>query len=253
VKKWIALLLTVTLLCPLMGCGTSQEITLWVVTEETTWDRMNGQAWAVKEAFEKDHPGVKICLDILPTDRQERSAYLQKLRTQIMQGGGPDAYLLPTESGVVVGDGNNWRYTEVEPLFADVAQAMENGMFLDVSGLYDGDESLGKESFNTTVMDAGVLRGSRYVLPLRYDIPVIYGERWTLEELKFDLTALEKPLPELMQAALDTGNMFVAAGTVCEGSGVFGDWIDYADGKVALPEERLAAYMESYQALMAAV
>lgn len=251
-KKWIALLLAVTLLCPLIGCGASQEITLWVVTEETTWDRMNGQAWAVKENYEKEHPGVKIRLDILPTGEQERSAYLQKLRTQIMQGGGPDAYLLPTEEGMVIGDGNNWRYTEVEPLFADVAQAMENGMFLDISGFYDGDESLGKESLNTAVMDAGVLRGSRYVLPLRYDIPVIYGDNRTLEELGFDLSALEKPLPELMQAALDTGNTFLAAGGVCEGSGIFGEWVDYAAGKVSLTEERLAAYMESYQTLLAA-
>lgn len=251
-KKVMALILVAALLCPLAGCGDPEEAAIWVVTEETTWDRMNGQAEAVKTAFEEANPGVKVRLDILPVGEQERSAYLQKLRTQIMQGGGPDAYLLPTDDQLVIGDGSNRTFPKVEPLFADVALAMENGMFRDVSQWYDADTELGKESLNAAVMDAGVLEGRRYVLPLRYDIPVIYAQTQALEEVGFDMSSLEKPLPELVQALADTGNAIVAAGGTYGGSGAFANWIDYTSGQVTLTEEALTAYMERYRKTLAA-
>lgn len=251
-KKMIAMILVAALLCPLAGCGDPEEVTIWVVTEETTWDRMNGQAQAVQTVFEKANPGVKIRLDILPVGEQERSAYLQKLRTQIMQGRGPDAYLLPTDDRLIIGDGSNRMFPEVEPLFADVALAMENGMFRDISRWYDADAELGKESLNTAVMDAGVLAGSRYVLPLRYDIPVIYAQSQALKEVGFDMSALEKPLSALMQAVRDTGNPIVAAGGVYDGSDAFADWIDYTSGQVTLTEEGLTSYMDSYRQTLAA-
>lgn len=249
-KKWIVLLLIAALLCSFAGCGKKDDNTIWVVTEESTWDRMNGQLLAVKATFEEAHPGVTIQIDILPTQEQERSAYLQQLRTQILRGQGPDAYLLPTSNGLMIGDGVGRIYLEVEMLFADVASAMENGMFRDMSRWYDADTELGKESLNTTVMNAGVLDGNRYILPLRYDIPVIYAEMQPLRDAGFDVSALEKPLPELMQAALATGDPVVAAGGVYDGSEGFGNWIDYETGQVTLTEDTLTSYMETYRRLL---
>lgn len=252
-KKLLAYLLLLVVLFSFTACSQSaSETTLWVVTEETTWDRMNGQAYAVMEAFEESHPGVKVRLDILPTGEQERSAYLQSLRTQIMQGGGPDAYLLPTSNRLIIDDGAGRGYPTVDPLFADVRLAMENGMFRDIAKWYNEDAQLGKDSLNTTIMDAGVIGNSRYVLPLRYDIPVIYAQNQELEKVNFDLSALEKPLPELVQAALNTGNAFVAAGAVYGGSSALSGWIDYTSGQVTLTEETLTAYLENYQKVLAA-
>ena len=184
-KKVLVWLMILAAVCSFAGCGGEKEVTLWVVTEETTWDRMNGQAWVLQKAFEESHPGVKINLDILPTGEQERSAYLQKLRTQMMQGRGPDGFLLPTDTMLLVGDAGKVTPVYIEPLFQDVALAMESGLFRDISRYYDADEALGKESLNTYVMDGGVADGKRYILPLRYDIPVIYAEKWTLEEKGF--------------------------------------------------------------------
>lgn len=249
-KKWIVLLLVAALLCPFAGCGKKDDNTIWVVTEESTWDRMNGQLLAVKATFEEAHPGVTIQIDILPTQEQERSAYLQQLRTQILRGQGPDAYLLPTSNSLMIGDGVGRTYCEVEMLFADVAQAMENGMFRDMSQWYDADTELGKDSLNTAVMNAGVQDGNRYILPLRYDIPVIYAELQALRDAGFDVSALEKTMPELMQAALATGDPLVAAGGVYDGSEVFGNWIDYKTGQVTLTEDTLTSYMETYRRLL---
>ncbi len=135
-------------------------------------------------------------------------------------------------------------------MFSDVVLAMENGLFQDLSQWYDNDTELGKENLNAAIMDAGVLGGSRYVLPLRYDIPVIYADVQALTNLGFDLTALEKPLPELMEAALNTENPLIAAGGVYEGSSAFANWIDYTSGQVTLTEEELTSYLENTRHLL---
>ena len=250
-KKILSILLIILLLCPLTGCR-GKETTIWVVTEETTWDRMNGQAWVLQAAFEEAHPGVRIRMDILPSDEHERTAYLQQLRTQIMQGRGPDAYLLPTDNHLIIGDGKDTAPPAVEPLFADVSLAMENGMFRDMSQWYDADTELDKDGLIPAVMDAGILDGSRYLLPLRYDIPVIYADTQALESVGFDLSALEKPMTELMQAVLASGHPLIAAGGICQGSGVFENWIDYTTGQVLLTEEALTSYMNLYRQLLSA-
>lgn len=251
-KKVLVWLMILAAVCSFAGCGGEKEVTLWVVTEETTWDRMNGQAWVLQKAFEESHPGVKINLDILPTGEQERSAYLQKLRTQIMQGRGPDGFLLPTDTMLLVGDAGKVTPVYIEPLFQDVALAMESGLFRDISRYYDADEALGKESLNTYVMDGGVADGKRYILPLRYDIPVIYAEKWTLEEKGFQTAVLEKTLPEIMAEAYKTGDPLVNAGAVYDGAGIFSDWIDYATGNVTVTEAELKAYMQAFQTQVAA-
>ena len=252
-KKWIVLLLLAALLCSALGCSRRNDgTTLWVVTERTTWDRMNGQALAVQEAFEQANPGVKIRLDFLPTDKQERSAYLQQLRTQITQGRGPDAYLLPTADRFIVDDGGTRAFYTVEPLFADVALAMKNGLFRDLSPWYDTDTELGKESLNTAVMDGGVLDGSRYVLPLHYDMTVIYAQLDALQGTGIDEATLQKPLSELMESALATKNTRVIAGAFYEGSSGFADWIDYASGQVTLTETDLTSYLDTFRHLLTA-
>ena len=69
--------LLLALLCILGGCGQKEDPAgqLWIVTEQTTWDRMNGQTEVLIETFEEENPGVTIRLDILPLDQQERSVY----------------------------------------------------------------------------------------------------------------------------------------------------------------------------------
>lgn len=246
---WIWLL-TAALMLSLAACGENAgETSLWVVTEQTTWDRMNGQTVVLIQQFEKEHPGVKVNLDILPTGEQERAAYLQNLRTQIVKGGGPDAYLLPTDERLIIGDGG-YSYPTVEPLFADVNQAMLNGMFRDISGLYDADTALGKESLHTRVMDAGKVENARYVLPLRYDIPVIYADTQALEAAGVSADILQKPLDQLM-AALSSDDAKLAAGGIYRGDSLFAAGMDYTAGTVALTEETLEAYLHAYQQLRA--
>ena len=242
-----------TLLCVLLlaGCGGEDtgSVELWIVTEQTTWDRMNGQVESVIKVFEKNHPGVTVRLDLLPTDEQERSVYLQQLRTEILRGGGPDGYLLPTDNTRILDEPKQYTYLETEPLFADAALAMENGLFYDVSALYDADDALGKEGLNTQIMDAGVIDGKRYILPLRYDIPVLYARHDALEAAGLDPSLLEGEIDTVMEAVLDSGDTLLAGGLLRADLDVFSGLLDYETGNSALEEEAMTRYAGLYRQL----
>ena len=252
-KKILSIGLAALMLAALFGCAPQADTAkeLWVVTEATTWDCMNGQAAVLAEQFEKTHEGVTVRLDILPTDEQERSVYLQQLRTQILRGGGPDVYLLPTSNVLTLDEAFGYSDVEIEPLFPDALQAMRNGMFRDISDLYDGDTELGKEALLTEVMDAGVVDDSRYILPLRWDIPVIYADTQALEESGIDPAVLEQGIDELMEAILRTGDPQWAAGAEYGGLSAFTQWLDYDGQQVDLSQEQIALFLQQYQAVQA--
>ena len=185
-RKITVLLLVLCLLSGLGGCGIKQAdentSSLWVVTEVSCSDGMNLQAEMIAERMEKEHPGLTVELDILPTDPQEREITLKQLRTKIMSGNGPDVYLLPTGNQLTVDylvsetTIRQFRQIEVEPLFSDVSQAMRNGIFRDIQALYQADQSIGIDSLHTQIMDGGVLDGKRFVLPLLFDLPVLLAD-----------------------------------------------------------------------------
>ena len=122
-------------LCLLVGCATQtaaqEPITLRVLTEQSLSDGMNDQVEQIAAAFMASHDGVTVEIEFPPEDEEERDLYLYQLRTEIMAGGGPDIYLMPT-GGTRYKSNNSGRSVHtysVEPLFSDVAQAIQNGIF----------------------------------------------------------------------------------------------------------------------------
>lgn len=252
-KRTIGFILSLLMLTTLFGCAGKQSASneLWIVTEATTWDRMNGQVAVVAEQFEADNPGVTVRIDILPTESQERSVYIQQLRTKILRGQGPDVYLLPTSTELMTDAASGYEKVSVEPLFPDVVQAMTNGMFRDISSLYNADEDLGKESLQKTVMDAGVLEGKRYVLPLRYDIPVLYVDRNFAESRGISTEIMTQNVDQIMMQAVQWDDPALAGAFSQMSTAVFTQWLDYANQSVSLDADTIAIFLGSYQALQA--
>ena len=246
-------LLSSTILSFFSGCAPAEapKKELWIVTEQSTWDRMNGQLQAVEKAYEEANEGVDIRIDYLPSEGQEREVRLQQLRTDILQGGGPDCYLLPTANTLVLSEPTQYTYSRIEPLFQDVEIAMRNGLFCDITQFYDADDSLGKEELNAKVMDAGVVDGARYVLPLRYDIPVIYVDKLELEYVGLDDSILTEDFGTIMEAIYHSGDPVLAGGLLYESYSVFSNFIDYQSGNATLDSDTLCRYMEQYQKLRA--
>lgn len=247
---------------------TSQrEMVLWVVTEETDDYGMNLQAEILKNQFEETHDQIKIRLDILPSANDERTIYLDKLRTQIMAGEGPDAYLLPVTESL-----------KKNQLFKDVKQAMDSGHFADVSQYYDCDEELCVEGLLKKVMDAGTVGDKRYVLPLRYDIPIVCADTEMLASSGFTLEQVSD-IETLMNTALELNDPLWTVGAVpmvqykaqdtqqvgydldsdgeddfwmeidgvpysSVGLSYLGCCIDYTTGRLLLTSENLAEFMQ---------
>ena len=127
-------------LCLLIGCTSQtadpETTTLRVLTERSLSDGMNYQAEQIAAAFVASHDGVTVEIEFPPEDEDERTLYLYQMRTEIMAGGGPDVYLLPTkgvlnkEFSTAYGDGVETY--EVEPLFADINLSIRNGVFQDI-------------------------------------------------------------------------------------------------------------------------
>ncbi|MGN1027442.1 MAG: hypothetical protein ACI4P4_13695 [Faecousia sp.] len=257
----LALFMTAILF--LCGCGKEKAntpettTTLWVVTEESTTDGMNLQAQIIAERMEEAYDGLTVRLEILPTDAQEREVALKQLRTKIMAGSGPDVYLLPTGDTLSLTMDNS-KYTRdhrliaqvpIEPLFQDVTQAMRSGLFADIQSDYETDQSLGKEALKTEIMDAGVISGKRYILPLRFDIPVILTDSALWADYGLSRDILDSDAVTLTETLLAQERGFEATPGLRLPSdlSLLPRPFDYETEEVLLSAQEIAAYMHLYQ------
>lgn len=243
----------------LTGCGKRETTTdIWVVTEETEWNGMNYQVRLMIEDFQQRHPGINIKLDILPTEPVTRADYLKGLRTMIMGGRGPDVFLLPTSTtlhGKTYKNNDIDRIRDLEPLFMDVEQAKRNGLFADISAYYDNDTTLGTDHFNEQIMDAGTYEGGRYILPLRYNFPVLYVDTLKLSEWGLSKEHLDGNILELLDIAISSGDQKLACGVepfylrAERGFSTLGSIIDYDAEEVLVTKNEISALLRRVQQL----
>ena len=262
-KKLLSLFVCVLVLfTSLLACAAKWEeqetgpVTLNVVTEATEgpygWDgrAFTGALYTVIGNFRVNHPDIKVDVEILPTDQNKRKIRLQKLRTDLMAGGGPDVFLLP--SGSVI---DTEKDVLQDPLFSDVAMAMKNLYFADLSEYYDADEDLKKEELQQDVMNAGVLDGARYVLPMGFHMPVICYNPANLEQAGLTEEELRAPLGEFLSAALESGNVRTqSSATVHPNSmlSLFQPLFDYETERLLLDRETVDAICRQRKQLSAA-
>lgn len=192
------------------------------------------------EQFNTAHEDVKFEIEWLPKKDEAREIRLEQLRVEIMAGKGPDIFILPTTV----------QYFR-ENLILDVEQAMRNGLFADLSEYYDADDKLGKESLVSEVMDAGVVDGYRYVLPLRYNLPVAYVNEAQFEAKGLSVDLFSSGMINLMDAITATGNPDIVTRAT---NGRFGLYsfnylskvVDYDNGQVLISKEELVSFLRSY-------
>ena len=214
------------------------ETSLWLVTEETAADEMNAVVEFIIQQFQQEHPGVSIRMDILPNQEQAREESLQHIREEMENGTGPDLYLLPTGTTLTLDHPQKYTYRRIDPLFPDVAAAMELGAFADISTYYDRDTDLDKDGLNQSVMDAGSLDGARYVLPLRYGMPMLYAFDELLADAGISKQTLEGSIESIMCEAVQTRNLNLAYCADMASATVFSNLL--TRGKSALRVEQVA-------------
>lgn len=215
--------------------ASAAESEFWIVADNAFADLFSAPIQIFREA----HPDITVTVETFPNDAAEREVYMQQLQTQIMAGKGPDVYLM----------------MDTSPLFQDVTQSMHHGLFTDISAYYDADTALDKEGLVPAVMDAGVLESARYVLPLRYSIPLLYVDIGKLEAAGLALDRLGNGLSGLEEVAKALGSDSVITGVNLGDTllNLFPEMLDYKTDKVVLPEEELADFLQEYKNISTAM
>lgn len=229
------------------SASSTETTTLWIVTEQGTSDGMNYQIQLLVEEFAIMHPNVKIRLDILPTETQERATYLNMLYSLMDSHNGPDIFLLPTNDVLTLENPQKYTYLRISPLFPDVNIAMREGYFLDISELYDHDTELQKEHLNTTVMEAGVVDKKRYVIPLRYDSPVMYVYDNFFENNEISPDILYDGIDSWMEYVIESNDPILACSAEYVSMDAFSKVIEYTTGDLELTQEEAKRYLHLLQ------
>lgn len=94
IRKGIAVLCICTLTAGLCSCGINEKSEekkiLRVVTEDIFYDSVNSAA----EFTEGTNSEIQVEIQTLARNKEEREPQIQKLKTEIMAGKGPDLFLL---------------------------------------------------------------------------------------------------------------------------------------------------------------
>lgn len=192
-----------------------------------------------------------IELELIPSDETqstERAAALQRIRTEIMSGGGPDVFLCkaaPVE------------FLSGERLFPTVERAVQDGLFLPLDELMERAVLTNFSELCAPVLAGGKdPDGRQAVLPMSYTIGVDIYRRADLPAYDSAGKTWEDVLngddPVL---AAQAGWMFSAAGELPEGNFlydvhagqlplVFPGLMDFTAGKLTMTEEELAAQIK---------
>ena len=168
--KKLALLLTVCLLAwsAFAGCQTQDtpqppEPSGSEASASSTAQEGDPVVLCIEDSFEQDAyelenylkaTGVETEYEflVLPNNTEDRETELTRLRTEIMAGEGPDAFILDaTVPGTVTDSGE-----PLEALFPNVEKSMYSHLFLDLEDMAQSSEIIDLESCNQTVMDVGV-------------------------------------------------------------------------------------------------
>lgn len=116
----------------------------------------------VFDAFTGEHK-IKVSVEWVPATgsfladgADRRTAYLQKLKTQILAGNGPDVFIVSTSG------------TSFD-ILSDVEKLMRNGVFRELNEVLD--ENVSEfEDVNSVFWESGQVNDIQYVLPLSFQI-----------------------------------------------------------------------------------
>ena len=258
--KKLALLLTVCLLAwSLVGCQTQPSLSSGETSSPDTSVSSTSQEGdpvviCIEEAFEQDAEELLDYLEatgmeteyeflVLPQNQEDREPELTRIRTEIMAGEGPDAFILnATIPGTVTNSGD-----VLESLFPNVEKSMYSHLFLDLEDMVQQSEIVDLESYNQTVMDVGVTGDGRFLLPLTYTFSALTVDRSALEDPDYTFSTLE----ELLQSDQETLKGLFSYNTLGMLPNCLGLLADYEGQNLLVTPESLQTAIEQGESFTA--
>lgn len=116
----------------------------------------------------------EIEIEAIPSSKEnssEREAMLQRLRTEIMTGEGPDVFICCTE-------GEDAAQLSSSRLFPYLPKSVADGMFLPLDSYIDEFQLVSRDQLVEPVLEGGKdSQGQQVIVPLCYSIPCMVWER----------------------------------------------------------------------------
>ena len=157
-RKGMALLSVAVFTAELWGCGTEEKSeekkTLRVVTEETFYHSVKDAA----EFTEGTNSEIQVEIQALVTDKAKREAEIQKLRTEIMAGKGPDVFLMDSIPENAIREGGF--------LMENPYKTMQSGALASLDIYMEKDAYWKDSSYNEVFLKAGQYDGRQYIIPM---------------------------------------------------------------------------------------
>ena len=180
---------------------------------------------------------------VLPNNTEDRETELTRLRTEIMAGEGPDAFILDaTVPGTMTDSGE-----PLEALFPNVEKSMYSHLFLDLEEMVQNSEIVDLESCNQTVMDVGVTGDGRFLLPLTYTFSALILDPSALEDPGYTFSTLD----ELLQSDQETLKGIAAWSTLKLFPNCLGALADYEGQNLLVTAESLTSAIQQADAFAA--
>lgn len=261
--KKLALLLTVCMLAwgILAGCQSQQkpqpqEPSGSEVSNSSTAQEEDPVVICIEDTFEQDAyelenylmaTGMETDYEflVLPSNSEDREPELTRLRTEIMAGEGPDAFVLSTYiPGYSVGQDP---LDSLEPLFPNVEKSMYSHLFLDVEEMVQQSEIVDLDSCNQTVMDVGVTEDGRFLLPLTYTFSTAMVDKSALEDPDYTFSTMD----ELLQSDQETLKGLLSYRTLWMFPNCLGVLADYEGQNLLVTSESLQKSVEQAETLAA--
>lgn len=189
---------------------------------------------------------VEIPSALAINGQEERTAFLEKMRVEMMAGNGPDLFILPTLSN----------FSE-DNLFVNVEKPMANGSFADISSYFSADTALPKEVLCGPVMQAGTYRGKQYLLPLRYTFPlsIVKKDSFLASGLSYEraISSTQAYMEELEKTGDIIWKRELTELLASNFIYTLGDIVDYEKQQVLIDPKELKKHIASYSDFAAGI
>lgn len=198
-KRKLTLLLAMTLLLTLLpGCQTQKELPTTTIFNDSGMvelplvtmllDPGLGIEASNYRRFLETVPGndrdFHVEIEMLPTDadgQQVREQQLQRIRTEIMAGKGPDIFICDNYNNVTIDVRPLGGSMAAGALFSFPTRAMENHLFLPLDDYIENAQFMEFDQLEPLVMAAGRNEEGQQILPMAFDLwlscytPSLYG------------------------------------------------------------------------------
>lgn len=233
-RNSVSLICVGVMMIGIAGCGqekkSGENKTLQVVTD----GRLYNTVCYAERFFEGSQEGMEVNVQRLPDDPQKRETEIQKLRTAIMAGKGPDVFLMAPEIESTVED--------FMQLFENPYQTMQSGALASLDKYMEKDEYWEEGTYQKAFLKAGQYNGRQYIIPLSVYYEV-YLRTEDMEEMTGD--TLDEWLDQA-EISDDSRVKSFADDFACMGARWIQPAADYEEGEVLFDQSKWNSFAEKY-------